>query len=105
MRPQVFIQRGDKRAAKKIDINLDAVKNRLVELGNTFSSLEMHPNILLYKRALESVKAPVAFLVRQHIHSNLYDRLSTRPFLTHVEKLWLAYQVRRTRAHARPARV
>ena len=28
-----------------------------------------------------------AFLVRQHLIGNLYTRISTRPFLSHVEKV------------------
>lgn len=34
-----------------------------------------------------------AYLVRQFFYSNLHDRLSTRPFLSLVEKKWLAFQV------------
>jgi phosphoinositide-3-kinase regulatory subunit 4 len=34
-----------------------------------------------------------AFLFRQYVKHNLYDRLSTRPFLTLVEKKWLAFQL------------
>ena len=101
---QVYIQRSTKKAAKQIDFSLANVKKRLVELGDIFSSLDTHPNIFVYKLAMESQKAPVAFLVRQHVQSNLYDRLSTRPFLTHVEKLWLAYQVRVTTAWHRVLR-
>lgn len=34
-------------------------------------------------------------LLRQYIKYNLYDRLSTRPFLTIIEKQWIAYQLLR----------
>lgn len=34
-------------------------------------------------------------LMRQFIKYNLYDRLSTRPFLTSIEKRWIAYQLLR----------
>lgn len=34
-------------------------------------------------------------LLRQYIKYNLYDRLSTRPFLTFIEKQWIAYQLLR----------
>ena len=37
--------------------------------------------------------AKVAVLMRQYIHSNLYDRLSTRPYLSNLEKKWLAFQL------------
>ena len=35
---------------------------------------------------------PVA-LVRSHVYTTLSDRLESRPFLTHVEKLWIVYQL------------
>lgn len=34
-----------------------------------------------------------AYLLRQYSYSNLHDRLSTRPFLSQIEKKWLAFQV------------
>ena len=34
-----------------------------------------------------------ALLLRQYIKFSLYDRLSTRPFLTLLEKKWVAYQL------------
>lgn len=40
---------------------------------------------------LETDKA--AYLLRQYFFSNLHDRLSTRPFLSLIEKKWLAFQV------------
>ena len=40
---------------------------------------------------LETDKA--AFLLRQYFFSNLHDRISTRPFLSLIEKKWLAFQV------------
>jgi serine/threonine protein kinase len=33
------------------------------------------------------------YLVRQYVSANLLDRISTRPFLTHIEKRWVAYQL------------
>ena len=33
------------------------------------------------------------FLVRQYIKDSLYDRISTRPFLTPIEKKWIAFQI------------
>ncbi|GFR49897.1 hypothetical protein Agub_g12002, partial [Astrephomene gubernaculifera] len=35
----------------------------------------------------------VGYLVRQHLAQNLYDRLSTRPFMSKLEKRWVAYQL------------
>ncbi|XWS26764.1 hypothetical protein CRYUN_Cryun26dG0058100 [Craigia yunnanensis] len=34
-----------------------------------------------------------AYLLRQYFFNNLHDRLSTRPFLSLVEKKWLAFQL------------
>ncbi|XP_054156048.1 phosphoinositide 3-kinase regulatory subunit 4-like [Oppia nitens] len=34
-----------------------------------------------------------AYIARQYVRYSLYDRLSTRPFLTAGEKSWLAYQL------------
>ena len=33
------------------------------------------------------------FLVRQFMKHSLYDRISTRPFLTPTEKKWIAFQL------------
>ncbi|KAG2443160.1 hypothetical protein HYH02_009570 [Chlamydomonas schloesseri] len=35
----------------------------------------------------------VAYLVRQHLATNLYDRLSTRPFMSNLEKRWVTFQL------------
>lgn len=35
-------------------------------------------------------------ILRQYVKYNLYDRLSTRPFLTSIEKRWIAYQLLRS---------
>ena len=33
------------------------------------------------------------FIVRQYVKDSLYDRISTRPFLTPIEKKWIAFQI------------
>jgi phosphoinositide-3-kinase regulatory subunit 4 len=33
------------------------------------------------------------YAIRPFIHSNLYDRMSTRPFLTDLEQKWIVYQI------------
>ncbi|EER38543.1 protein kinase [Histoplasma capsulatum H143] len=53
--------------------------------------LEDVPNAVGYQRILETGTG--GYLVRQYIHSSLYDRMSTRPFLEDIEKKWLAYQL------------
>ncbi|KZF19387.1 ARM repeat-containing protein [Xylona heveae TC161] len=49
------------------------------------------PNALGYERILET--SANGYLARQYIHSSLYDRMSTRPFLENIEKRWLAFQL------------
>ncbi|KAL5523732.1 hypothetical protein ACEPAG_7905 [Sanghuangporus baumii] len=48
-------------------------------------------NVYTYQVFTESEKA--GYLVRQWVASNLYDRISTRPFLTIIEKKWIAFQI------------
>jgi phosphoinositide-3-kinase, regulatory subunit 4 len=49
------------------------------------------PNALPYQRILETANG--GFLARQYIHSSIYDRMSTRPFLEDIEKKWMAFQL------------
>jgi phosphoinositide-3-kinase, regulatory subunit 4 len=49
------------------------------------------PNALGYQRTVETENC--GYLVRQYLHSSLYDRISTRPFLDDIEKKWLAFQL------------
>ncbi|KAI7887761.1 kinase-like domain-containing protein, partial [Mucor mucedo] len=49
------------------------------------------PNAFYFQRILNTDRA--ALLVRQYLYSSLYDRISTRPFLTVIEKKWIAYQL------------
>ena len=35
----------------------------------------------------------VAYLARQYLHSTLLERAATPPFLSHDEKLWVAFQL------------
>ncbi|KAM0715839.1 hypothetical protein Q7P37_008353 [Cladosporium fusiforme] len=54
-------------------------------------TLEDVPNVLTYSRVLET--SNFGILVRQYIHSSLYDRMSIRPFLENIEKKWIAFQL------------
>ncbi|KAI5293665.1 Serine/threonine-protein kinase [Ascosphaera acerosa] len=49
------------------------------------------PNTLGYHRIVETANA--GYLARQYMHSSLYDRLSTRPFLETIEKKWITFQL------------
>ncbi|WPK23805.1 hypothetical protein PUMCH_001051 [Australozyma saopauloensis] len=55
--------------------------------------LAQHLNVLTWHQVLETPAA--GYLVRQLAKANLYDRLSLRPFLAPIEKLWLVYQLLR----------
>jgi phosphoinositide-3-kinase regulatory subunit 4 len=49
------------------------------------------PNILCYTNIFETERA--GYAVRQFLNSSLYDRISTRPFLSVLEKKWICYQL------------
>jgi phosphoinositide-3-kinase regulatory subunit 4 len=48
-------------------------------------------SIAAFHRAV--IQGSFALIARQYVRYSLYDRLSTRPFLTRLEKCWLAYQL------------
>lgn len=49
------------------------------------------PNVLPYARIRET--STIGVLVRQYIHTSLYDRISIRPFLEDIEKKWISFQL------------
>ncbi|KAJ3140917.1 Serine/threonine-protein kinase, partial [Physocladia obscura] len=49
------------------------------------------PNAFPYIKVIETQRA--AYMVRQFLYSNLYDRISTRPFLSFGEKIWITFQI------------
>ena len=62
-------------------------------------SLADAPNVLAYQTVIETDNA--GYLVRQWLASSLYDRISTRPFLTSIEKKWLSFQLLQGMRNAR----
>lgn len=60
-------------------------------LSNQRAVLNKIRGALPYSKFLETDRA--IYLIRQYLGNNLYDRLSTRPFLEEIEKLWIAYQL------------
>ena len=48
-------------------------------------------NVLPYQRVRET--STLGLLVRQYVHTSLYDRISIRPFLETIEKKWIAFQL------------
>ncbi|KAJ1967669.1 Serine/threonine-protein kinase, partial [Dispira parvispora] len=53
--------------------------------------LKQLSSVLSYPITVETPSA--VYLVRQYLYSNLYDRISTRPFLSHLEKTWITFQL------------
>ena len=59
-----------------------------------------YPSLMPYQMWLKSSVPPrnktapsPVYLIRQFFNANLYDRLSTRPFLNDVEKAWIIFQL------------
>lgn len=69
-------------------LKLDRYIRALLEERRVLADI---PNALGYHRILET--STNGYLVRQYIHSSLYDRMSTRPFLEDIEKRWLSFQL------------
>ncbi|CAG5136560.1 unnamed protein product [Candidula unifasciata] len=67
------------------------LKEHQDRLDVIFKSLKNLPNCLPFQSHLKLDRA--AFLIRQYVKYSLYDRLSTRPFLTLIEKKWIAFQL------------
>jgi len=52
------------------------------------------PSVLPYLKIIETDRA--GYLIRQFIKTNIYDRISTRPFLETIEKKWMIFQLLNT---------
>ncbi|KAG8181600.1 hypothetical protein JTE90_017721 [Oedothorax gibbosus] len=61
------------------------------QLDEIRKSLQSVPNALPFQKSLLTDKAGI--LMRQYVKDNLYDRISTRPFLNNIEKRWIAFQL------------
>lgn len=81
----------------KLFIKPDSVGSTQIDLS-TFRTLLLSqrealfssPFCVPFTKFLETERA--AYLVRQYITSTLTDKLSTRPFLESLERLWIAFQ-------------
>lgn len=72
-------------------INSSSISNHIVALEKQRNLLLNIQNILPFQIIVETDK--LAYCIRQFIHGNLYDRISTRPFLQQIEKKWIAFQI------------
>ncbi|KZV87785.1 ARM repeat-containing protein [Exidia glandulosa HHB12029] len=61
------------------------------QLNNERLSLADIPNVYSYQAFHETDKA--GYMLRQWLASSLYDRISTRPFLSTIEKKWVVFQL------------
>eukprot|EP00743_Colponemidia_sp_Colp-15_P007673 GILK01008305.1.p1 GENE.GILK01008305.1~~GILK01008305.1.p1 ORF type:complete len:1294 (-),score=251.52 GILK01008305.1:386-4267(-) len=75
---------------KRDTISLAEYAKKLGEIRSALT-IQNQPNVLAYQFYQENERA--AYLVRQFFAANLYDRFSTRPFLTPLEKQWIAFQI------------
>eukprot|EP01039_Chlorochromonas_danica_P000671 gene672-726_t len=79
------------------DEDLQGAISQLISLWKAIPPSK-YPNLMPYQMWIKSssrIKTPASpvYLLRQYFHSNLYDRLSTRPFLDEIEKYWILFQL------------
>ncbi|GFQ80252.1 phosphoinositide 3-kinase regulatory subunit 4 [Trichonephila clavata] len=75
-------------AIRDPSLPLKAHKDRLEEIKRLLKDI---PNTVPFQKFLLTDKAGI--LIRQYVKDNLYDRISTRPFLNSIEKRWIAFQL------------
>lgn len=64
--------------------SLDSYRAQLLKIKSSLSGFDL-ANVLPFQTLHETPNA--AYMTRQYLYSNLYDRLSTRPFLSNIEKV------------------
>ncbi|WVW81748.1 hypothetical protein I302_103744 [Kwoniella bestiolae CBS 10118] len=69
-------------------MSLRVIQRRLKTERDNLSDLQ---NVNTYQAFVETDKA--GYLIRQWVGSNLYDRVSTQPYLASIEKKWIAFQL------------
>ncbi|XP_058797917.1 phosphoinositide 3-kinase regulatory subunit 4 isoform X2 [Phymastichus coffea] len=67
---------------------LSTHRDKLEEIRSQLASAV---NCLPFQRTVLTEKA--GFIIREYVKYSLYDRISTRPFLSTVEKKWITFQV------------
>ncbi|CAA6654858.1 unnamed protein product [Spirodela intermedia] len=80
---KVYFKRGDSLGLKEHERRLSEIR----EILRRFSTHMFGPSRFLARDGQGSIPLEAIFLQQPH------DRLSTRPFLSHVEKKWLAFQL------------
>ncbi|XP_057339748.1 phosphoinositide 3-kinase regulatory subunit 4 isoform X1 [Microplitis mediator] len=67
---------------------LSTYNDKLEEIRSKLASAV---NCLPFQRTILTEKA--GFIMREYVKYSLYDRISTRPFLSNIEKKWITFQV------------
>lgn len=80
---KVYFKRGESPDLKEYERKLHDIRDKLKDIE--------HSHVWPFQHWLETDKA--AYLLRQYFFSNLHDRISTRPFLSLIEKKWIAFQL------------
>jgi phosphoinositide-3-kinase regulatory subunit 4 len=90
---KAYLKRGAPGSGGGLDA--DEVRAHAARLRETREALSRPPQRHLhawpFQRELETERA--LYLMRQYAHATLHDRVSTRPFLTAIEKRWFAFQL------------
>ena len=67
-------------------------------VGGVGGSVASAASVVAQQQQLQPSASPASrnvYLLRQHVHASLADRLVSRPFLAPIEKGWIAYQLLR----------
>ncbi|KAH9916914.1 uncharacterized protein B0H18DRAFT_1036508 [Fomitopsis serialis] len=78
---KIFVKPDPGLSLRKYHRRLKVEREALADLVNVYN----------YQAFVETDKA--GYIIRQWIASSLYDRISTRPFLSLVDKKWIAFQL------------
>ncbi|KAI0922943.1 hypothetical protein AcV5_009802 [Taiwanofungus camphoratus] len=78
---KIFVKPDPGLSLRKYHRRLRIEREALMDIANVYN----------YQAFLETDKA--GYIIRQWVASSLYDRISTRPFLSMVEKKWIAFQL------------
>ena len=75
---------------KRDEFSLESVHKRMNKLHSDYD-LVSHPGLIFYRTWADD--NDIAYWVRQFFANNLFDRFYTQPFLTEIEKRWMAFQL------------
>ncbi|KAJ1721620.1 Serine/threonine-protein kinase [Coemansia erecta] len=64
---------------------------QIAALRQLYKRLDGAQHVLAQTRVVSDERA--VYVLRQYLHTSLYDRISTRPFLAAAEKRWVARQI------------